>query len=69
MSKKVTPESESLTSNEDPALDQILDYLAHDIARYPERLKPIDEHLMQRIKVLVGGLEVDLDAPLSVDDE
>lgn len=69
MTKKGTPDDEPLTSDEDPALDQILDFLAHDIARHPERLKPIDEHLMQRIKVLVGGLDVDLDTPLSVDDE
>ena len=69
MNTKGTPEGELLTSNEDPALEQILDSLAHDITRHPERLKPIDEHLMQRIKALVGGMEVDLDAPLSGNDE
>ena len=53
----------------DPALDAFLDLLTQDITRRPERLQAVDTGLVQRIQSLVGGLEVDLDAPLSADDE
>ncbi len=54
---------------EDPALGKFLGFLARDIARHPERLKSIDSGLAQRIQALVGKVKVDLDAPLSADDE
>lgn len=50
-------------------LGQFLDFLAHDIASHPERLQALDAGLVQRLKSLVGGVEVDLDAALSADDE
>lgn len=53
----------------DPALGAFLGLLAQDITRRPERLQAVDAGLVQRIQSLVGGLEVDLDAPLSADDE
>ena len=43
--------------------------LARDLAEHPERLQAVDAGLAQRIQALVGGVEVDLDAPLSADDE
>ena len=53
----------------DPVLGQFLNFLADDIARHPERLKVIDPTLVQRIQSLTGGIDVDLEAPLSADDE
>jgi antitoxin PrlF len=53
----------------DPALAPFLGFLARDMADHPERLQAVDAALAQRIQVLVGGVEVDLDAPLSADDE
>ena len=53
----------------DPVLGQFLNFLADDIANHPERLQAIDPTLVQRIQSLTGGIDVDLDAPLSVDDE
>ena len=55
--------------DEDPVLIPFLDFLARDIARHPERLQAIDTGLVQRLQALVGGVEVNLDAPLSADDE
>ena len=55
--------------NDDPALAPFLSFLARDLAEHPERLQAVDAGLAQRIQVLVGGVEVDLDAPLSADDE
>jgi antitoxin PrlF len=53
----------------DPALGAFLGFLARDITEHPERLQAVDAGLVQRIQSLVGGVEVDLDAPLSADDE
>jgi len=54
---------------DDPVLGQFLGFLAHDIASHPERLQSVDARLAQRLQSLVGGVEVDLDAPLSAEDE
>ncbi|MBX9869099.1 MAG: type II toxin-antitoxin system PrlF family antitoxin [Burkholderiaceae bacterium] len=54
---------------DDPLLGQFLGFLARDIASHPERLQMIDANLMQRIRSLVGDIEVDLNAPLSAEDE
>jgi antitoxin PrlF len=53
----------------DPALAPFLGLLARDLAEHPERLQAMDAGLAQRIQALVGDVAVDLDAPLSADDE
>jgi antitoxin PrlF len=53
----------------DPVLGQFLAFLARDIAGHPECLQTVDAGLVQRLQSLVGGVEVDLDASLSADDE
>jgi antitoxin PrlF len=53
----------------DPVLGQFLGFLAKDIAAHPERLQGFDADLVQRIHTLAGGIEVDLSAALSPDDE
>ncbi len=50
-------------------LGQFLGFLARDIASHPERLQAVDAGLAQRLQSLAGGIEVDLDAALSADDE
>ncbi|WP_374487273.1 type II toxin-antitoxin system PrlF family antitoxin [Zoogloea sp.] len=54
---------------DDPVLGQFLAFLARDMASHPERLQAIDASLVQRLQSLTAGVEVDLDAPLSADDE
>ncbi|MCL2523906.1 MAG: type II toxin-antitoxin system PrlF family antitoxin [Betaproteobacteria bacterium] len=54
---------------DDPALGSFLDFLARDIASHPERLQAVDAGFVQRLQSLVGGVEADLDAALSADDE
>lgn len=61
---RVTPPEQA-----DPALSQFLNFLASDIACHPERLQAFDANLAHRLQSLVGDVEVDLDAPLSADDE
>jgi antitoxin PrlF len=53
----------------DPALDAFLDLIEADIKAHPDRLQAFDGGLHDRLKVLVGNIEVDLDASLSPDDE
>jgi antitoxin PrlF len=54
---------------DDPVLGQFLGFLARDIASHPQRLQAVDSHFVQHIQSLVSGIEVDLDAALSADDE
>ena len=54
---------------DDPVLGQFLGFLAHDIATHPERLQSMSSSFVHRVQSLVGGVEVDLNAPLSADDE
>jgi len=58
-----------ISEGDDPVLGQFLGFLARDIASHPERLQAIDKRLVKRIQSLVGGVKVNLDAVLSVDDE
>lgn len=55
--------------DDDPVLGQFLGFLARDIANHPERLQAVDSSLLRRIQSLVDGIRLDLDAPLSEDDE
>ena len=53
----------------DPALAPFLGFLARDLTEHPERLRALDAPLRRRLQALVGGVEIDLDAPLSANDE
>ncbi|AOG09022.1 MAG: type II toxin-antitoxin system PrlF family antitoxin [Alphaproteobacteria bacterium] len=60
---------EAMAEERDPALGSFLDLLERDVMDHPERLKPMEGALVQRIGALVGDIAVDLDAPLSPEDE
>lgn len=53
----------------DPALGAFLDFIEADIKAHPERLRVFDGGLHNRLKTLVGDIDIDLDEPLSPDDE
>ena len=57
------------SEGDDPVIGQFLCFLARDIVSHPGRLQAIDASLVQRLQSLTGGIEVDLDASLSADDE
>lgn len=52
---------------EDPVLGQFLELLARDVAS--GNALPLTADLQSRINDLIGGMQVDLDEPLSPDDE
>lgn len=60
---------EAVHSDADPALGAFLDLLQADLKAHPERLEAFDGALHDRLKALVGDIEVDLDASLSAEDE
>jgi antitoxin PrlF len=62
--QRVRPEQDE----DDPALAPFLALLEQDLSRHPERLRPITADLVGRIEDLVGGMDVDLNAPLPDDD-
>lgn len=56
--------------DEDPALGVFLAFLAHDIAAHPERLTPLPGDLLAAVQKAANEAgDIDLDAPLSADDE
>jgi antitoxin PrlF len=59
----------AFNEGDDPVLGQFLTFLADDIASHPEHLQAIDAGLAQRIRSLVGGIDVDLDAALPSESE
>lgn len=52
----------------DPALGAFLDFVEADVKAHPERLQAFDGALRDRLKALVGDVDVDLDEPLSPED-
>lgn len=57
------------SAGNDPVLGQFLGFLARDLASHPERLMAVDAALVQRLRSLVGDVEVELDVALPADDE
>ncbi|GAA4339396.1 type II toxin-antitoxin system PrlF family antitoxin [Pigmentiphaga soli] len=58
------------TDDEDPALGAFLTFLARDIASHPGRLEPLTDDLLAAVqKAASEAGDIDLDAPLSADDE
>lgn len=53
----------------DPALEPFLNFLARDITLHPQHLRALDAGLLQRVKALTKDARINLDAPLSADDE
>jgi antitoxin PrlF len=64
---RVFLERAGVEEQEDPVLDEFLQFLARDIAA--GTVRPVTAELVNRINALVGDVKVDLDAPLSPDDE
>jgi antitoxin PrlF len=54
---------------EDPVLGRFLSFVARDISDHPERLRQMDASFVLRVQALTQDIEVDLDRPLSADDE
>lgn len=58
------PAAKSRRQETDPVMEAFLSFLADDMARSPQQLKPLDRGLVRRIKTLVGRLPVNPDEDL-----
>jgi antitoxin PrlF len=61
----VSPSRVEITEQDAPIPEQFLSFLSNDLAQHPERLETIDASLVQRIRSLVGDVDVDLNTALS----
>lgn len=57
-----------MSDEDDPALAPFLALLEQDLSPPPERLRLITADLVGHLEDLVGGMDVDLNAPLPDDD-
>ena len=55
--------------DEDPVVAHFLDFLERHAHEYPERIEAVRAHRVERVRGLVGDVDVDLDAPLGDADE
>ncbi len=53
------------SAGDDPVLGQFLEFPARDIANHPERLQAADFRLVQRLRSLVGEIEINLNTGCS----
>ncbi len=53
----------------DPVLAQFLTFLANDMSQNPKNVSSIGADLVERILPLVSDIEIDLDSPLSDEDD
>ena len=51
------------------SVSRTLELLAADMNAHPERIRPVDSLLVDRIIALVGQMDVDLNTPLLAEDE
>ena len=57
------------TSGEDPVLDKFLDFIAQDMEQNPQHIQPVTKETLDRVQSLVKDVEIDLNTPLSDEDE
>lgn len=63
-------ESERTHSSEgERELCEFLTLLKNDIQSNPEKLVALDSTLLARLDSLIGGMDIDINSPLSADDE
>ncbi len=53
----------------DPVLDKFLAFIADDMQQHPKHLQPLTASMNSDVETLVSGMSIDLDAPLSDEDE
>jgi len=56
-------------NEEDPVLGGFLQFIANDIQKNPQHVNAISSELVEHVQNLVGDIDVDLDSPLSEEDD
>jgi antitoxin PrlF len=55
--------------DEDPVLGQFLSFIAQDMAKNPLHIQAISSELVEHVQSIVTNVDIDLDSPLSDEDE
>jgi antitoxin PrlF len=53
----------------DPVLTQFLTFIANDVSQNPKNVSSLSTELVERISPLVSDVEIDLNSPLSDEDD
>lgn len=56
-------------ADNDPVVEQFLSFLAQDMTKHPEHVQLLSASLVNHAQALVKDIRIDLDSPLSADDE
>ncbi|WP_045221505.1 type II toxin-antitoxin system PrlF family antitoxin [Desulfonatronum thioautotrophicum] len=64
---KVSIVRADMEEENDPVLEEFLDFLARDMKEHPKRIQAMDSHFARRITSLVQDVQADLDQPLEDD--
>ncbi len=65
---RVLPQ-ERVSEESDPVLGHFLNFMATDMRQHPEHLQALNRDLAERLLALTANVDVNLDEPLSPDDE
>ena len=57
------------TTDSDPVLGEFLSFLANDMQQHPEKIQSLTASMRNSVEALVDGIDIDLDAPLSEEDD
>lgn len=66
---KVVMSRQQEEEHDDPMVEQFLSFLEKDMIKNPHRIQPASVALWAKVNELTAGVDVDLDAPLTGDDE
>lgn len=56
-------------TEDDPVMNKFLSFLANDMQKHPENLQQLTASMRNTVQSLIENVELDLDAPLSDEDE
>lgn len=57
------------STESDPVVESFLAFIANDMQNNPDKLQTLSASMCDRISALTANIEIDLDAPLSEEDE
>ncbi len=61
--------SRAESTDNDPVLDKFLSFLANDMQQHPEKIQPLTASMRNSVESLIDSIDIDLNAPLSEEDE
>jgi len=61
--------SRAENNDADPILSEFLHFLAEDISKHPAHLKTVNNELVSYVSTLVSDIDVNLDEPLSDEED